>query len=187
MLSLPFYLVLNNPLTPSRSTLSFVVRHGTSNLYLHHGFVVALLSDLFGIQARTVDAGRHSYARQLFGIGSMKKFEEVLEQSNPGFGIISPGVVQVDLLWYNETRENEFILDAVAFIAQHGWQFLPQYQFTKSTGEWSHINNLAFGARKALADVRFDGGTMAWPDMGAMERTAFILDDAILKAKEALK
>ena len=181
-------LVLTNPSTPSRSTLSFVIRHGSSNLYLHHGFVVALLSDLFGIQARTVDAGKHSYARRLFGVDSAnKKFEAVLERCDPGFNIISPGFVQIDLLWYNEKNENEFILDAVVFIAQHGWHFLPQYQFTKETGEWSHINNLAFGARKALADVRFDGGTMAWPDMGAMERTAFILDDAILKAKEALK
>ena len=180
-------LVLTNPSTPSRSTLSLVIRHASSNLYLHHGFVVALLSDLFGIQARTVDAGKHSYARQLFGIDNVKNFEAVLEKCDPGFNIISPGFVQIDLLWYNEKNENEFILDAVSFIAQHGWHFLPQYQFTKETGEWSHINNLAFGARKCLADVRFNGRSMAWPDMGTVERTAFILDDAILKAKEALK
>ncbi len=30
--------------------MSFVVRHG--GRYLHHNFVVALLNDLFGIQAR---------------------------------------------------------------------------------------------------------------------------------------
>ena len=88
-------LVLTNPSTPSRSTLSFVIRHGSSNLYLHHGFVVALLSDLFGIQARTVDAGKHSYARRLFGVDSSnKKFEAVLERCDPGFNIISPGFVQ---------------------------------------------------------------------------------------------
>ena len=131
---------MTNPSTPSRSTLSFVIRHASSNLYLHHGFVVALLSDLFGIQARTVDAGKHTYARQLFGIDNVnKKFEAVLEKADPGFNIISPGLVQIDLLWFNEKNENEFILDAVRFIAQNGWHFLPQYQ------GWSKSRALGFG------------------------------------------
>jgi hypothetical protein len=83
--------------------------------------------------------------------------------------------------------QNEFILDAVGLVAEFGWQLLPQYSFAKESGEWSHTNNLAFGGRKCLADVRFEGGAMTWPEMDVAERTAFILEDALLKAKEAIR
>ena len=42
--------VLGNKHSERLSIVSFVVKHG--GRYLHHNFVVALLNDLFGIQAR---------------------------------------------------------------------------------------------------------------------------------------
>ena len=42
--------VLGSQQAARLSIISFRIRHG--NQYLHHNFVVALLNDLFGIQAR---------------------------------------------------------------------------------------------------------------------------------------
>ena len=42
--------VLGSPSAHRLSILSFMVRHGVR--YLHHNYVIALLNDLFGIQAR---------------------------------------------------------------------------------------------------------------------------------------
>lgn len=44
--------ILGNPKAERLSIVSFVVRFG--DRYLHHNYVVALLNDLFGIQARWV-------------------------------------------------------------------------------------------------------------------------------------
>ena len=49
------------------------------------------------------------------------------------------------------------------------------------------MNNLAFSDRKCLGEVKFEGASMTWPQKGVKEKTAFILDDALLKAKEAIK
>ena len=46
--------------------MSFLVRHG--DLYLHHNFVVALLNDLFGIQARGGCSCAGPYGHRLLGI-----------------------------------------------------------------------------------------------------------------------
>ena len=85
-----------------------MVKHEASNLFLHHGFVVTLLSDLFGIQARSVNAAKHTYGRKLVGIDGSgplaEKFEAVLKDSS-NFAIIDPGFVQIDLQWYNEQNE----------------------------------------------------------------------------------
>ena len=34
--------------------------------------------------------------------------------------------------------EADFVLDAVRFVAAHGWKYLPQYAFYADSGEWKH-------------------------------------------------
>jgi selenocysteine lyase/cysteine desulfurase len=48
------------------SIVSFMVRHGSG--WLHHNFVVALLNDLFGIQARGGCSCAGPYGHRLLGI-----------------------------------------------------------------------------------------------------------------------
>ena len=49
------------------SIISFLIRHGPQ--YLHHNFVVALLNDLFGIQARGGCSCVGPYGHRLLAIG----------------------------------------------------------------------------------------------------------------------
>ncbi len=44
--------LLGDPDLPRVATLSFLVKHSKSGLFLHQNFVCALLSDLFGLQCR---------------------------------------------------------------------------------------------------------------------------------------
>ncbi len=45
-------MLLGDPDLPRVATLSFLVKHSKSGLFLHQNFVCALLSDLFGLQCR---------------------------------------------------------------------------------------------------------------------------------------
>ena len=53
------------------AVVSFRVRHG-DGLYLHHNFVVALLNDLFGIQARGGCSCAGPYGHRLLAIGAAR-------------------------------------------------------------------------------------------------------------------
>ena len=71
----PSIFVLGNHEAWRLSIVSFVVRHNES--YLHHNFVVALLNDLFGIQARGGCSCAGPYGHRLLGIDleTSKEFE----------------------------------------------------------------------------------------------------------------
>ena len=45
-------ILLGSTDVPRLPIFSFIIRHSTSGLYLHHNFVCAVLNDVFGIQAR---------------------------------------------------------------------------------------------------------------------------------------
>ena len=81
----------------------------------------------------------------------------------------------------------DFVLEAIAMIADKGWQILPQYIFTKETGEWHHQSNLAFGDRKCLSSITYANGKLEFPGEGDELKTAFVYEDAILKSKEVFK
>lgn len=81
----------------------------------------------------------------------------------------------------------DFIFEAVALVAEDGWRLLPQYNFTKTSGEWFHVNNFAFMDRKCLSKVSYLGGEMDWKPDDSTTKTAFVLNDAILKVKEGMK
>ena len=65
--------VLGNLDAPRLSIVSFVVR-APSGHYLHHNFVVAVLNDLFGVQARRLLL-RRTYGHRLLGIDIERSHE----------------------------------------------------------------------------------------------------------------
>ena len=62
----PNIMILGNPAAARLSIVSFVVRFGER--FLHHNYVVALLNDLFGIQARGGCSCAGPYGHRLLGI-----------------------------------------------------------------------------------------------------------------------
>ncbi len=119
------------------SIVSFVMRHGEGNL--HHTFVVALLNDLFGIQARGGCSCAGPYAHRLLGIGPAVSdgFECMITRGLEG---IRPGWIRVNFNYFISEPQFQYILDAVSWVAEHGWKLLPHYRFDIRTGSWRHRN-----------------------------------------------
>jgi selenocysteine lyase/cysteine desulfurase len=136
------------------SIVSFLVHHGAH--FLHHNFVVALLNDVFGIQARGGCSCAGPYGHRLLGIGHDRSslFRDAI---NSGCEGVKPGWVRVNFNYFCSALEIDYIIAAVNMIAEHGWKLLPQYDFAPETGLWRHreqtpmttldIGKLTFGPR----------------------------------------
>ena len=131
----PNLLILGNKDAWRLSIVSFVVRH--QDAYLHHNFVVALLNDLFGIQARGGCSCAGPYGHRLLGIdlATSKEFEREIVRGCEG---IKPGWVRVNFNYFLSETQFQFLLDAIHLVATDGWKFLPDYTFCPETGLWRH-------------------------------------------------
>ncbi|KAG5449620.1 tRNA-cytidine(32) 2-sulfurtransferase [Clonorchis sinensis] len=182
-------IVLGGKEAPRLPIISVVVRHPfrpvrtaggpkaeARCLFLHHNFVSALLNDLFGIQARGGCACAGPYAMDLLGIDEAlaKLYEETLvgcpldaykrarHYDTPQLEVIRPGFTRISVPFFIPDAEVDFILDALKFVANHGWIFLPLYRYISSTGEWSHRQHEISRDRKWLGNVDYSEGKMSW-------------------------
>ncbi|WP_241003321.1 aminotransferase class V-fold PLP-dependent enzyme [Streptomyces sp. CB01881] len=91
--------------------VSFLVRH--EDRYLHHNFVVALLNDLFGIQARGGCSCAGPYGHRLLGIGedhSAALRDEIVVRGHEG---IKPGWTRVSFPYFMSDTVRDYVVDAV--------------------------------------------------------------------------
>jgi len=162
----PKLVILGNPSARRLSIVSFLVRHG--ELYLHHNFVVALLNDLFGIQARGGCSCAGPYGHRLLGIDLERssRFREAIESGCEG---VKPGWVRINFNYFISEETFEFILEAVHLIAQDGWKLLTLYEFEPETGLWRHRDRSRVAAGLGLDDVSYASGAMQYR---SMHRTA---------------
>jgi len=155
--------ILGSPDAERLSIVSFVVRapaggNASRHRYLHHNYVVALLNDLFGIQARGGCSCAGPYGHRLLGIDleTSHRFEEVIARGGEG---IKPGWVRVSFNYFTTEAEFQFILEAVHLIASQGWRLLPQYLFDPTTAIWRHVTQTPAPAM-SLTDLRFQDGAV---------------------------
>jgi selenocysteine lyase/cysteine desulfurase len=141
---------------PRLSIVSFVVRH--EQRYLHHNFVVALLNDLFGIQARGGCSCAGPYGHRLLGI-DLDRSHEFEREIATGCEGIKPGWVRVNFNYFFTERVFDYVLDSVDLVATHGWRLLPRYRFDPPTGMWRHVDGQP-EPPMSLRDVRYEGGEM---------------------------
>lgn len=150
----PNLVVLGNPHLWRLSIVSFVVQHGSS--YLHHNYVVALLNDLFGVQARGGCSCAGPYGHRLLGIDlpTSREFEEQIARGCEG---VKPGWVRINFNYFITEATFDFLVGAVAWVAEHGWKLLPDYHFCPTSGQWRHRRGRPEPALR-LHDVQFDDG-----------------------------
>jgi selenocysteine lyase/cysteine desulfurase len=157
----PYIQVLGNTEADRLSILSFVVRRENGR-YLHHNFVVALLNDLFGIQARGGCSCAGPYGHRLLGIDLDRshRFEQEIVAGCEG---IKPGWVRVSFNYFISEATFRYIVDAVDLVATYGWLLMPQYRFTPASGLWRHRDGLVEPPLR-LTQLRYDaGGRLRWP------------------------
>ncbi|MCC6433867.1 MAG: aminotransferase class V-fold PLP-dependent enzyme, partial [Acidimicrobiales bacterium] len=140
------------------SIVSFMVRHG--GRYLHYNYVVALLNDLFGIQARGGCSCAGPYGHRLLGIDDSTSCR-FLDAIQSGHEAAKPGWVRVNFNYFISERQFEFLLAAIDWVAQHGWKLLPHYVFDEHTGQWTHRGGRREPAMR-LVDVTYANGRMEY-------------------------
>ena len=131
--------VLGNHDAERLSIVSFVVR--AEDRVLHHNYVVALLNDIFGIQARGGCSCAGPYGHRLLGIDveTSARLEELITS---GCEVIKPGWVRLNFNYFISEREFQYLLESVHMIANEGWKLLPLYTFEAATGIWRHRDGL---------------------------------------------
>jgi selenocysteine lyase/cysteine desulfurase len=130
--------VLGNTRAERLSILSFVVRRPLGR-YLHHNYVVALLSDLFGIQSRGGCSCAGPYGHRLLGI-DLERSHEFEHEITLGCEGIKPGWTRVSFNYFISETVFQYLVDAVDLVAEHGWKLLPEYRFDPASGLWRHHN-----------------------------------------------
>jgi selenocysteine lyase/cysteine desulfurase len=155
--------ILGNHDAQRLSIVSFVVRHRRSDQtarYLHHNFIVALLNDLFGIQARGGCSCAGPYGHRLLGIdlAHSHAFEREIARGCEG---IKPGWVRVNFNYFISEAVFAYILEAVDLVASQGWRMLPAYRFDPATGLWVHRDGVV-EPPLSLGAIRYDEGTMRY-------------------------
>ncbi len=138
------------------SIVSFVVRHDQG--WLHHNYVVALLNDLFGIQARGGCSCAGPYGHRLLGIDltTSKHFEREIMAGSEG---VKPGWIRVNFNYFISEAQFAFLQEAVELVADHGWKLLPHYDFDPVTGQWKHKQGRAHPVMR-LHDITYRSGKL---------------------------
>ncbi|MCC5949266.1 MAG: aminotransferase class V-fold PLP-dependent enzyme [Nitriliruptoraceae bacterium] len=151
--------ILGNLDAARLSIVSFVIRHERG--YVHHDLVVALLNDLYGIQARGGCSCAGPYGHRLLGIDVDRShaFEEAIVGGCEG---LKPGWVRVNFTWFQADAVIDFVIAAVRDVARHGHRMLDHYRFDVASGRWTHRDGLP-EAPMSLRDVRFSPQGVDWP------------------------
>jgi hypothetical protein len=118
---------------PRIGIFSFNIRAGKR--FLHHNYVVALLNDLFGIQARGGCSCAGPYGHSLLRIDNdmTQQHEAAVEHGHSAF---RPGWARLGVNWFFSENDVDNIVCAVRFIARHGFELLPIYRLDLASGVW---------------------------------------------------
>ncbi|MFO7571629.1 MAG: aminotransferase class V-fold PLP-dependent enzyme [Gaiellaceae bacterium] len=148
--------ILGNLEAERLSIVSFVVRR-PGGRYLHHNFVVALLNDLFGIQARGGCSCAGPYGHRLLGI-DLDRSHEFEREIARGCEGIKPGWTRVSFNYFISEAVFRYLVEAVDLVATDGWRLLPLYRFDPETALWRHRDG-PIEPPLRLTDIAYDPET----------------------------
>jgi selenocysteine lyase/cysteine desulfurase len=115
------------------SIVSMRIKHKGRDL--HYGFVVALLNDLFGIQARGGCSCAGPYGHSLLNIDS-ELSNKIAAESDNGSMMLRPGWTRLNFNYFISEEVFDYIVSAIELVAEHGWKLLPYYSFNQSSATW---------------------------------------------------
>ncbi|MFT7244776.1 MAG: selenocysteine lyase/cysteine desulfurase [Candidatus Azotimanducaceae bacterium] len=116
--------------------VSFCITHEGENL--HYGLVVAMLNDIFGIQARGGCSCAGPYGHELLGIddaASQLLFADV----ESGNFLNRPGWTRLNFNYFIDEDTFEYAIRAVELIADHGHKLAPFYKYNQESGTFNYL------------------------------------------------
>jgi selenocysteine lyase/cysteine desulfurase len=151
--------VLGSPAPDRLASVSLGLRHPPG--LLHSAFTVALLNDLFGIQARSGCFCAGPYVHRLFPIDEewSAQMESQAALGNLGAKL---SLVRLSLNYFTSEAVFDYVVRAVHFVADEGWKLLPLYRFDPASGLWHHERGRTLPPL-SLHDVSFDAGGLSVP------------------------
>jgi selenocysteine lyase/cysteine desulfurase len=155
--------ILGNPDAERLAVVSLGLRHPRGRL--HANFVVAVLSDLFGIQARSGCFCAGPYIHRMYPIDAdwSARMDAEVSRGHAGAKL---AFTRLSFPYFISETAFRYVLEAVHLVADHGWRLLPHYRFDPESGHWEH--RAARGQSPRLADALRGGGT---PPRALPERT----------------
>ena len=169
--------ILGSTKLPRLSIVSIGIRHSRGSL--HHHFVVSVLNDLFGIQARGGCFCAGPYLQTLSGIDD-KTVDDMQREVIHGHVGAKLGWFRLNFNYFVDPAVVDYVIDAVHLIASHGHKLLPLYRFDPFSGLWHHRDGRS-RPRISLYDISYAGGAMEFRGQGASapgDVLAGQLDDA---------
>lgn len=119
---------------PRLAIFSFNLRAGRREI--HHNLVVAMLNDLFGIQARGGCSCAGPYGHALLDIDDETALEHERLVQN-GRSLYRPGWVRLGFHFFFSNEAANYVISAVEFIARHAALLMKLYSVHERTGTWS--------------------------------------------------
>jgi selenocysteine lyase/cysteine desulfurase len=127
--------ILGNPDLDRLGIVSLGIRHPRGLLHSH--FLAAVLSDLFGIQARSGCFCAGPYVHRLTPIEERWSDRMHAEACAGRLGAkLSYLRLSFNYFWSDAVLD--YVIAAVQLLATHGWKLLPLYRFDPETGLWRH-------------------------------------------------
>jgi len=136
----PNLFVLGNPELRRVAIVSFGIRYPLAARpvgMLRSNFVVALLDDLFGIQARSGCFCAGPYLHRLLDFDMEMSAAHEAEVMR-GYAGIKVAFVRLSFNYFISETVFQYLVDAVDFLADHAWKLLPLYRFDPRSGLWHH-------------------------------------------------
>lgn len=178
----PAMQILGNTVADRLSILSFVIRR-PGGKYLHHNYVVALLSDLFGIQSRGGCSCAGPYGHRLLGIDLDRShaFENEIARGCEG---IKPGWTRMSFNYFISEAVFAYLVAAVDMVAEHGWKLLPEYHFDPTSGLWKHrAGAIEPPLRLSLLSYDHETGLLIRPPVDRERAPESALDGYLIQAR----
>lgn len=129
--------ILGGAGTKDRTAIvSFNIRDPRGD-YLHPKLLTVLLNDLFGIQSRAGCSCAGPYGHTLLGIDE-ETSERYRAAVSEGWIGVKPGWCRIGFHFVMDDAEANFLIEAVEFVAEHGWIFQQLYEFDPHAATWTH-------------------------------------------------
>jgi hypothetical protein len=127
--------ILGSPAEARLSIVSLRIKHRGKDL--HHGYLIALLNDLLGIQARGGCSCAGPYGHSLLGM-DMAYSRALEEELFKGQIVLRPGWVRLNFNYFIDEETFDYLVEAIILVAEHGWKLLPYYCFDAASGTWRY-------------------------------------------------
>ena len=152
--------ILGDP-DPSRriGIVSFNLKTAAGEV-LHPRLVTGLLNDLFGIQSRAGCSCAGPYGHCLLGIGEDES-ESYRATIRDGLHGLKPGWCRVGFHYTMDDAEADYVIEAIAFLAEHGERFLGLYDFDLESGRWAPNGHTPYGGMPPLPRFSFGAALRA--------------------------